>query len=62
MIMMEEKDSLDDQAKAHNAAHSWTASADTTSNTLFGFIKAMILYPEVQAQAQKELDEVVGSD
>ncbi|KAG1815622.1 cytochrome P450 [Suillus subaureus] len=37
------------------------ATAATTSSTLQGFILAMILYPEVQAKAQAEIDAVVDS-
>ncbi|KAG1751639.1 cytochrome P450 [Suillus paluster] len=33
----------------------------TTSSMLHGFILAMVLYPEVQAKAQAEIDSVVGS-
>ncbi|OCL13593.1 cytochrome P450 [Glonium stellatum] len=35
---------------------------DTQWNTLLGFIKAMILYPEAQAEAQREIDRIVGFD
>ncbi|KAK5636928.1 hypothetical protein RRF57_012640 [Xylaria bambusicola] len=37
------------------------AGSDTTSNTLNGFICAMLLFPDVQRRAQEELDRVVGS-
>ncbi|KAI0866598.1 putative cytochrome P450 [Xylaria cubensis] len=37
------------------------AGSDTTSNTLNGFICAMLLFPDVQRRAQDELDQVVGS-
>lgn len=36
--------------------------ADTTVSTLSGFVLAMLLFPEVQQQAQKEIDRVVASD
>lgn len=38
------------------------AGADTTANTLVGFVQAMLLYPEAQRRAQAELDSVVGPD
>ena len=38
------------------------AGSDTTSNTLYGFIQAMLLFPEVQERAQQEIDAVVGAD
>jgi cytochrome P450 len=38
------------------------AGSDTTSSTLYGFIQAMIVWPEVQKKAQAEIDSVVGHD
>ncbi|KAJ4470421.1 cytochrome P450 [Lentinula aciculospora] len=38
------------------------AGAETTSGQLAWFVQAMILYPEVQQIAQKELDHIVGLD
>ena len=35
---------------------------DTTWNTSLGFVKAMLLHPEVAKAAQKEIDEVIGPD
>ncbi|KJZ73928.1 hypothetical protein HIM_06596 [Hirsutella minnesotensis 3608] len=46
----------------------WTASTvqaaatDTTAANLEGFIAAMVMFPEVQARAQEEIDRVVGRD
>ncbi|TIA42557.1 cytochrome P450 [Aureobasidium pullulans] len=34
---------------------------ETTSSTLYAFIQAMLLFPDVQAKAQEEIDRVVGS-
>ena len=36
------------------------AGSDTTSNTLYGFVQAMVLFPEVQKRAQEELDRIIG--
>ncbi|EAQ93834.1 hypothetical protein CHGG_02069 [Chaetomium globosum CBS 148.51] len=36
------------------------AGSDTTSSTLYAFVQAMVLYPEVQQKAQAEIDRVVG--
>jgi cytochrome P450 len=36
--------------------------SDTTSSTLYGFIQAMMVWPEVQKRAQEEIERVVGSD
>ena len=38
------------------------AGSDTTASTLYGFIQAMIVWPEVQKKAQAEIDCVVGPD
>ncbi|KAF9260418.1 cytochrome P450 [Marasmius fiardii PR-910] len=43
------------------AAVSLTAGADTTVSAVLSFILAMVVYPEVQARAQRELEEVIGS-
>ncbi|KAF8513886.1 cytochrome P450 [Gautieria morchelliformis] len=43
-------------------AAAYLAGADTTTVALSWFILAMILYPDVQRKAQRELDEVVGAD
>ncbi|KAK3299783.1 cytochrome P450 [Chaetomium fimeti] len=36
------------------------AGSDTTSSTLYAFVQAMVLYPDVQKKAQAEIDRVVG--
>lgn len=36
--------------------------SDTTVSAVHGFVKAMVMFPEVQAQAQAEIDAVVGND
>lgn len=38
------------------------AGSDTTSSTLYGFIQAILVWPEVQRKAQEELDRVVDPD
>ncbi|KAJ3545757.1 hypothetical protein NM688_g5589 [Phlebia brevispora] len=44
------------------AMHLWTGGAETTAAAVYTFIFAMVLYPEVQRKAQKEIDDVVGND
>jgi cytochrome P450 len=51
----------DDQA-AYISGTLLEAGSDTTSSTLYGFVQAMVLFPEVQKRAQEELDRVVGKD
>ncbi|OAL50319.1 putative cytochrome P450 [Pyrenochaeta sp. DS3sAY3a] len=62
MLLSKDSDRLSELEIAHQAAHGFGAGSDTQWNTLLGFIKAMILYPETQAAAQEELDRVIGSD
>lgn len=38
------------------------AGSDTTSNTLYAFIQAMIVFPEVQKAVQEAVDRVCGED
>lgn len=43
------------------AAGLYTAGADTTWATLSSFFLAMVLFPEFQGKAQKEIDSVIGT-
>lgn len=38
------------------------AGSDTTASTLYGFILALLLWPDVQTKLQAEIDAVVGPD
>ncbi|EEA28673.1 hypothetical protein EYB25_000407 [Talaromyces marneffei] len=38
------------------------AGSDTTSSTLYAFVQAMLLFPDVQRKAKEEIDRVVGPD
>ncbi|KAB5578068.1 putative cytochrome P450 oxidoreductase [Coniochaeta sp. 2T2.1] len=49
----------DDQA-AYISGTLLEAGSDTTSSTLYAFVQAMLLYPEIQRKAQAEIDRVVG--
>ncbi|KAJ7460740.1 cytochrome P450 [Mycena latifolia] len=44
------------------AASLYSGGADTTVSAIYAFFKAMVLYPDVQAKAQREIDSVVGND
>ncbi|KAG7087440.1 hypothetical protein E1B28_013406 [Marasmius oreades] len=43
------------------AAVTFVAGADTTVSAILSFILAMVLNPQIQARAQKEIDDVLGS-
>ncbi|EXJ76279.1 uncharacterized protein A1O5_00787 [Cladophialophora psammophila CBS 110553] len=62
MLIDKDADRLDDRQIAHNAGHGFGAATDTSWNTLLGFVKAMILFPEVQKKAQEEIDRVIGTE
>lgn len=51
----------DDQA-AYISGTLLEAGSDTTSSILYGFVQAMVLFPEVQKKAQEQLDRVIGKD
>jgi hypothetical protein len=40
----------------------YIAGSDTTVAAVVSFFLAMLVYPEVQAKAQAEIDQVIGSD
>ncbi|KAF2186188.1 putative cytochrome P450 [Zopfia rhizophila CBS 207.26] len=61
MLLSDDVDRLNEVEIANNAAHGFGAATDTQWNTSLGFIKAMILYPETQAEAHREIDRVIGS-
>ncbi|KAF9264397.1 cytochrome P450 [Marasmius fiardii PR-910] len=44
------------------AAAIFLGGGETTVSAILSFILAMVLHPEIQARAQKELDEVTGSN
>ncbi|KAG0708961.1 cytochrome P450 [Suillus ampliporus] len=44
------------------AGISYAAGADTTVSTLLSLVLAMLVHPEVQKRAQKELDDVLAMD
>ncbi|KIJ66911.1 hypothetical protein HYDPIDRAFT_85366 [Hydnomerulius pinastri MD-312] len=45
-----------------SSATAFIAGVETTASTLLVFVLAMMLYPEVQERAQKEIDTVIGTD
>ncbi|KAK0500318.1 cytochrome P450 [Armillaria luteobubalina] len=56
--MPEEKEHL--EVIRNTASVAFAGGADTTVSTVLSVILAFLLYPEVQAKAQAELDTVVG--
>lgn len=54
-----QEDFSDDQA-GYISGTLLEAGSDTTSSTLYAFVQAMLLFPDVQRKAQEEIDRVVG--
>ncbi|KAK4891223.1 hypothetical protein LTR27_010160 [Elasticomyces elasticus] len=56
----QEKEGFSDDQASYITGTLLEAGSDTTSNTLYAFVLAMLLYPEAQKKAQEEIDRVVG--
>jgi cytochrome P450 len=61
MARHQQTDGFSDSLAAYISGSLLEAGSDTTSNTLYGFVQAMVLFPAVQKRAQAELDRVVGA-
>lgn len=62
MVAAQKADGFSDDQAAYIAGTLLEAGSDTTSSTLYAFIQAMLLFPEVQKKAQEEIDRVIGPD
>lgn len=60
MAETQKKDEFSDAQAAYVSGTLLEAGSDTTSSTLYAFVQAMLLYPNVQRQAQQQIDDVVG--
>ncbi|KAE8442354.1 hypothetical protein EG329_003425 [Mollisiaceae sp. DMI_Dod_QoI] len=60
LLRSQEKEGFNDAQAGYISGTLLEAGSDTTSSTLYGFVQAMILFPEVQRKAQEEIDRVVG--
>ncbi|OJJ54811.1 hypothetical protein ASPSYDRAFT_210517 [Aspergillus sydowii CBS 593.65] len=58
----QKKDGFSDDQASYISGTLLEAGSDTTSSTLYAFVQAMLLYPDVQRKAQEEIDRVVGPD
>ncbi|KAJ4145282.1 hypothetical protein LMH87_004137 [Akanthomyces muscarius] len=56
------RDRIDEEDIKWTAASMYGAGVETSTSTLEGFILAMVMFPEVQLKAQREIDSVVGPD
>lgn len=62
MAEAQKRDDFSDEQAAYISGTLLEAGSDTTSNTLYGFVQAMLLFPDVQRKAQEQIDKVVGPD
>ena len=62
LAAVQETEGFSDDQAAYIAGTLLEAGSDTTSSTLYGFVQAMLLYPEVQQKAFEEIERVVGPD
>ncbi|KAL1885839.1 hypothetical protein Plec18167_001335 [Paecilomyces lecythidis] len=62
MAKAQAQDGFSDDQAAYISGTLLEAGSDTTSSTIYAFIQAMVLFPEVQRKAQAEIDQVIGSN
>ncbi|KAL3459690.1 cytochrome P450 [Aspergillus heterothallicus] len=60
MYEAQKRDGFSDDQAAYISGTLLEAGSDTTSSTLYAFVQAMLLFPDVQRKAQEEIDHVVG--
>ncbi|KAG9496564.1 hypothetical protein J7337_011340 [Fusarium musae] len=64
-LIKQHDDDMDEETDAaikQTAAVMYAGGSDTTVSAICGFVLAMLLFPEVQRKAQKEIDSVVGTE
>ncbi|KAK7416280.1 hypothetical protein QQZ08_012054 [Neonectria magnoliae] len=57
---VQSKEGFSDDAAGYISGSLLEAGSDTTASILYGFIQAILVWPEVQRRAQEEIDRVVG--
>ncbi|KAH8649736.1 putative cytochrome P450 [Tricladium varicosporioides] len=62
MAEAQKVDGFSDDQAAYISGTLLEAGSDTTSSTMYAFVQAMLLFPEVQKKAQREIDHVIGLD
>jgi cytochrome P450 len=60
LVAEQQNDGFSDDQASYITGTLLEAGSDTTANTLYGFVCALLIYPEVQKRGQAELDRVVG--
>ncbi|KAK5652310.1 hypothetical protein OQA88_10660 [Cercophora sp. LCS_1] len=62
LVAVQKAEGFDDAQASYITGTLLEAGSDTTSSTLYAFVQAMLLYPEVQRKAKEEVDRHVGPD
>ncbi|KAK5128967.1 hypothetical protein LTR85_000300 [Meristemomyces frigidus] len=62
MAEAQKREGFSDDQACYTSGTLLEAGSDTTSSTIYAFVLAMLLYPDVQRKAHEELDRVIGSD
>ena len=62
LLRAQETERFSDDAAGYISGSLLEAGSDSTSSILYGFIQALLVWPEVQKKAQDEIDQIVGSD
>ncbi|KAJ9625926.1 hypothetical protein H2203_004695 [Taxawa tesnikishii (nom. ined.)] len=60
MAKVQEEEGFSDDLAAYTSGTILEAGSDTTSNTLYAFVQAMLLFPDAQRKLQQHLDLVIG--
>lgn len=60
LYSVQESEGLSDETVGYIAGNLLEGGSDTTSSTLYGFVLAMMVFPDVQRKAQEELERIVG--
>lgn len=62
MAAAQKAEGISDDQAAYISGTLLEAGSDTTSSTLYAFVQAMLVFPEVQKRAHEEIDRVIGPD
>ena len=62
VVKLQQQQGFSDEYASYIPSQLWEGGSDTTSTELYGFFQALLLYPEVQAKGQAEVDRIIGSD
>lgn len=62
LLRAQTTEGFSDDAAGYIAGSLLEAGSETTASILYGFVQALLVWPEVQKKAQEEIDRVVGDE